>query len=195
MVFFTKDAGIVTGWNRPPRRGDETDLPSWIDPERAARRAEWPNTSIILQTQNGGGKWTFSTSSLFGRISRVRFDSTGRILALVEFADAFSYPSEVYHWSWKGGQTTRIFRQKDRAVTDVFAAPNGSAYLAATAVQGRVNLPVAGPLKLLKSDDLATWQEMEVDYRATARRATFASADGKSLWVATDTGMILKLVE
>ena len=195
VVFVTKDAGIVTGWNRPPRRGDETDLPSWIDPERASRRVEWPNTSIILQTQDGGEKWTFSASSLFGRITRLRFDSTGRILALVEFAEAFSYPSEVYYWSWKGGKTSRVFREKERAVTDVFPAANGSAYLAATALQGRVNLPVAGPLKLLKSDDLATWQEMEVDYRATARRATFASAEGKSLWVATDTGMILKLVE
>jgi photosystem II stability/assembly factor-like uncharacterized protein len=195
VVFFTKEAGIITGYNRPPRRGDETDLPSWVDPERAARRAEWPNTSIILQTQNGGAKWQSSTSSLFGRITRVRFDSTGRILALVEFSEAFAYPSEVYYWSWKGGKTARIFREKDRAVSDVFAAASGSAYLAATAVQGRVNLPVAGPLKVLKSDDLATWQEMEVDYRATARRATFASAGGNGLWVATDTGMILKLVE
>ncbi len=195
VVFFTKEAGIVTGWNRPPRRSDEDALPAWIDPERAARRAEWPNTSIILQTQDAGAKWQSSTSSLFGRITRVRFDATGRILALVEFTEAFSYPSEVYYWSWKGGKTARIFREKDRAVTDVFASADGSAYLAATAVQGRVNLPVAGPLKLLKSDDLATWREMEVDYRATARRATFASAGGKNLWVATDTGMILKLVE
>lgn len=195
VVFVTKDVGLITGWNRPPRRGDDTGLPAWVDPERAARRVEWPNTSIVFETRDGGGKWTFTTSSLFGHITRVRFDSTGRSVALVEFDDAFAYPSEVYQWSARDGRTERIFREKDRAVTDVYPAPNGPVYLAATAVQGRLHLPVPGPLKLLKSDGFAKWQEMEVDYRATARRATFAAAGARNLWLATDTGMILQLVE
>jgi len=196
VVFFTKEQGVVTGWNRPPRRDDDPNqLPAWIDPERAARRDEWPNMSIILQTQDGGVKWDLSTSSLFGRITRVRFDSTGRILALIEFSESFPYPSEVYYWSPKGEEkSARIYREKTRAVTDVFAFAGGAVYLAATPVEGRLRLPIAVPLKVLKSTDLASWSEMEVDYRATARHATFASS-GKDLWMATDTGMILKLVE
>jgi len=34
---------------------------------------------------------------------------------------------------------------------------------------------------------------MTVDYRATARNAMLSAADAKNIWVATDTGMILKL--
>jgi hypothetical protein len=34
---------------------------------------------------------------------------------------------------------------------------------------------------------------MEVDYRAEAQRAIFSGPDREHLWVATDTGMILKL--
>jgi hypothetical protein len=36
---------------------------------------------------------------------------------------------------------------------------------------------------------------MEVDYRAVGRRAILAAPDAANLWVATDTGMILKLVQ
>lgn len=195
VVFVTKDVGMVTGWHQAPRRGDSEALPSWVDPERASRRAEWPGISIIFETHDGGGKWTFSTSSLFRRITRVRFDPNGRSVALVEFGENFPYPAEVYHWMWKGGKTERVFRRKDRAVTDVYLVPNGPVYLAAAAVQGRLHLPVPGPLKILRSDDLSAWQEMDVDYRATARRATFGGSGGANIWVATDTGMILKLVE
>jgi hypothetical protein len=35
---------------------------------------------------------------------------------------------------------------------------------------------------------------MEVDYRANAQRAVMAAVDAQNAWVATDTGMILKLV-
>jgi hypothetical protein len=34
---------------------------------------------------------------------------------------------------------------------------------------------------------------MDVDYRAVARRARLAASDPGNVWVATDTGMILKL--
>ena len=35
---------------------------------------------------------------------------------------------------------------------------------------------------------------MQVDYRADGRRAVFAAAGPDDIWVATDQGMILKLV-
>jgi hypothetical protein len=39
---------------------------------------------------------------------------------------------------------------------------------------------------------LKGWDEMKVDYRASAQRVVFAAA-GTDLWLATDNGMILKL--
>jgi len=39
---------------------------------------------------------------------------------------------------------------------------------------------------------LENWTEMSVDYRAVARRAMISGPDPQHVWVATDTGMILK---
>ena len=56
-------------------------------------------------------------------------------------------------------------------------------------------VPIPGKLKILKSDDLKVWREMEVDYRAVAQRAIIAAPDAQHMWVATDTGAILMLME
>jgi hypothetical protein len=48
-------------------------------------------------------------------------------------------------------------------------------------------------LKVLRSSDLEHWTEIPVDYRAVAGRASIAAADARNIWIATDTGMILKL--
>jgi hypothetical protein len=36
---------------------------------------------------------------------------------------------------------------------------------------------------------------MDVDYRAAAQRAILAAVDARHAWLATDTGMILSLVD
>ncbi len=106
------------------------------------------------------------------------------------------YPSEVYRLNLLTGKPSLAYRSKTRAVTDVKLPPSGPGYLAAVAAAGqRVRMPIPGKLVMLRSDDLANWKEMEVDYRATARRAVLAVADARNVWVATDTGMILKLEE
>jgi hypothetical protein len=53
--------------------------------------------------------------------------------------------------------------------------------------------PIPGKLKVLTSSDFANWVELPVDYRAEAHRAHLAIAEDHDVWVATDTGMILKL--
>ena len=53
--------------------------------------------------------------------------------------------------------------------------------------------PVPGKLKVLKSKDLKTWADMEVDYRAVGSNAVLAVVDETHAWIATDTGMILRL--
>jgi hypothetical protein len=55
--------------------------------------------------------------------------------------------------------------------------------------------PIPRKVKILKSTDLANWEEMDVDYHADATRAMLRAASDGTLWVATDTGMILKLAE
>jgi len=49
------------------------------------------------------------------------------------------------------------------------------------------------PGRQLTSKDLAKWVPMEVDYRAEALRTFLAAPDNDNIWLATNTGMILKL--
>jgi beta-xylosidase len=131
---------------------------------------------------------------MFGQSTALSLAADGRGLLLFEFFGRFDYPSEVYAMNLATGKSTRAFRRKDRAVTDVLVTAQGPAYLAAIEPPGTLShSPVPGKLKILKSDDLENWTEISVDYRAVARRAYLATPDGKSVWVATDTGMILKL--
>jgi photosystem II stability/assembly factor-like uncharacterized protein len=193
VAFAGPELGVITGWSRPPRHESRRGLPEWMDPESARR--EWPAVSILLETRDGGAHWEAAETSMFGRITAVGVSPDGRGLTLVEFFDRFAYPSEVYRMDWRTGKTARVFRQKDRAVTDVLVPAKGPAYLAAVEPPGTLfHSPVPGKLKLLKSDDMEKWTEMDVDYRAVARRAHLAAADPGNIWVATDTGMILKLV-
>jgi hypothetical protein len=58
---------------------------------------------------------------------------------------------------------------------------------------GQVRSIVPGNIKVFKSSDMTNWSEMAVDYRAVGRRATLSAADEQNIWLALDSGMILKL--
>jgi hypothetical protein len=58
---------------------------------------------------------------------------------------------------------------------------------------GQVRSIAPGNVKVFKSTDMKAWTEMAVDYRAVARRVILSGADEQNLWLATDSGMILKL--
>jgi hypothetical protein len=192
IAFASPKDGMIVGWSKPPRTGQRDRDPDWVDPE--AQPPEWPGLAMSLQTKDGGRTWKASQTSMFGQTTALSLAADGRGLLLIEFFGRFDYPSEVYSIDLATGKTTRAFRQKDRAVTDVLVTAKGPAYLAAIEPPGTLfHSPVPGKLKMLKSDDLETWTEMIVDYRAVARRANLASPGGKSVWVSTDTGMILKL--
>jgi hypothetical protein len=49
-------------------------------------------------------------------------------------------------------------------------------------------------VQVLTSTDLTNWTPIPVDYRAEANSAILAASDDDHLWLATNTGMILKLV-
>jgi hypothetical protein len=196
IEFANKDVGMIGGWSKPPRRG-ERRLPDWIDPESASHRREWPQLGILLDTHDGGKTWTPSTMSLFGQITTAKLSPEGWGIGLIEFSDAFEWPSEVFFLDWKAGKQKRVYREKDRKVTDVaIAAPTGPVYLGAIEHFGSLQqLPIPRKVKIIVTEDMDHWTEMPVDYRAIARRVMLATAGPDNIWAATDTGMILKLTK
>jgi hypothetical protein len=195
ITFVNGKAGMIGGFSAPPRAGDP-GKPDWLDPQDPTRRREWPHLSIMLDTRDGGKTWKPSTASMFGRISRTCFLPDGRGLGLIEFTDAFRWPSEVHLLDGATGKSDIVYNATDRAITDVLLMPSGTGYLAGVEVMGKLqHTPIPRRLKILRSENLSEWREMEVDYRAEAVRAMLRAAADGSLWVATDTGMILKLAE
>jgi photosynthesis system II assembly factor YCF48-like protein len=191
--FVDARNGIITGFSRPPRR-DSSGLPDWVNPEKAVERRQWPSVSITLDTHDAGKSWTASTGSFFGQIARVRLSASGAGLGLISFTDNFDWPAEVFRIDWKSGRSARVYRDRNRRITDMAVLSEKLAYLAGQEVPGKLQQsPIPGRLKMYKSVDLQSWTEMEVDYRATAAVAVLSAADESNIWVATDTGMILRL--
>lgn len=195
--FATPQIGAIAGWSRPPRhRRWRDDLPSWVDPQGAESRPQWPTMSIFLETHDGGATWTASTASIFGRIAKIRMASSGVGLGLIQFDDWFEFPSEVSFIDLRTGKSERTFRNKNRRITDVeIVDQSGPFYIAGNESRGTLNnLPIPDRVHILRSIDGKDWSEMEVDYRATANHVILAGTKAGQIWAATDTGMILKLV-
>jgi hypothetical protein len=191
VEFGTRRAGIITGWSRPPRAGITDMMPAWRDPARDSRRPEWPGASLTLETRDGGVTWKHSSVSLFGRISRVRYARGGRGLSLVEFHDAFEFPSEVYAIDLRTGKSERVYRDKERAVTDIALTASGLGVLAAVDVPADPGKDDQGQVRLLGSEDLRAWKEELLPEKLSARRVWVAGHRPDALWAAADTGVIL----
>ncbi len=194
VAFATPQVGLISGWNLPPRRFPQR-LPDWMDPEEAMSQRETPHLSYSLVTNDGGKTWQPHSSSLFGDISRVRFGPHGQGLGLIEYSNGFRYPAEAYKIDWVKGTSSTVYRDRKFAISDIWLTPDGTAYLAGVQVPGPIRNVVPGKVQVLESKDLSTWTEMRVDYRATANRTTLAVVDDDHMWLATDNGMILKLVK
>jgi hypothetical protein len=192
-IAFADGRGIISGWNIPPRRGG----PDWMEAETpGSKPREIPHYAVLLETLDAGKTWTKSDASVFGQITRMSLTPQGTGLGLLEFKDAFDYPSEVQRINLHTGASERTFREKNRAITDVrvFAGSN-KAIIAGYETSGTIfRSPIPGKVKILTSQDLENWTEMTVDYRAVAHSAVIAGPDENHVWIGTDTGMILKLV-
>lgn len=195
-MAFSGKYGMIAGGSRPPRAGNG-ELPEWMESYNKTRRREWPNLMIVLSTSDSGKTWIPSTSSLFGRVERIRLEHEwSQGLVLLAFDNAFSVPSEVLKLDPTTGVSTSIFRKKDRAITDVLLTGKDRVLLAGYEPLGELHsVPVPGKVKIIVSKDMKDWQEMDVDYRAVARNVTLAASPDGSFWAATDTGIILKLSE
>ena len=167
-----------------------------MEPAQAEAAKQVPHVSILLQTKDAGVNWAESHVSLFGQITRIALSAESVGLGLIEFKDAFDYPAEVYRLDLSTGNSSLAFRAKDRAITDIKLFPGSHAILVGYETAGPVfRSPIPGKLRVLTSSDLEKWTEMPVDYRAVAHAALITGPDEKHLWIATDTGMILKLVQ
>jgi hypothetical protein len=193
IAFATPKLGLITGWNIPPPRFAPM-LPNWLDPDSALRQRDTPHLSFTLATADGGARWTPAASSLFGNIVRVRFAPEGKGLGLMQYGETFRYPSEVYSVDWPGGVTRTVYRDTKFSVTDIWLASDGTAYLAGTVVRGRLRSVIPDKVQVLTSKDLENWTPIPVDYHAEATATILAAPDDDHIWMATDTGMILKLM-
>lgn len=191
MIGFAdgQRGAILGGFTAPSRRL----APTWADP--AEVRRERPSLAIMLDTVDGGKTWKGSTAPLLGRIVSARYGPGGLRLLALRFVDAFDWPSEVY-LGLKGGKLDRVYREKNRAITDSLIPSADRAFLAGYEVPGRLSsAPIPGKVRIVESRDFRNWREMPVDYRAVANRVILTGNEGNGYWAATNTGMILKLVQ
>jgi hypothetical protein len=193
VSFATPQYGLIAGLNLPPQRfGPE--LPAWADPESAMDQHRLPHLIYTVITRDGGKTWQPSSASVFGETSRVRFLPDGRGLGLMVYSQDFRYPSEVYKIDWHTGRSSTIYKDPKFAVTDIWLDADGRAYLAGVVAEAKLRDIVPGKMQVLVSKDYLTWTQQSVDYRASGHRAMLASAGGE-YWMATDSGMILKLAK
>ena len=150
--------------------------------------------TLLVETHDGGKTWKSSTAPLFGSVISLRMAGPDG-LGVFAFNESFDWPSEVYRFELGTGKSERVYREKDRRVTDASLYPGPRAFLAAVEPPGKLNTsPIPGKVKLLTSTNFTDWTEMGVDYKANARSVVLAGPDADHQWAATDTGMILHLV-
>lgn len=193
VTFANAKVGLIAGYVQP-RRTTDPEYPIWMDPY-PGMRPEWPSITIFLVSQDGGDSWKPATSSLFGHVTRFTVLDRNRALVLFRYDHSFRYPSELVMQDRASQKSHTLFRDKNRLITDFHIAADGTVYIGGIEVAGSLgSLPIPGKVKIHRSRDLSNWEEMDVDYRASATRVVFTEAPGGNLCIATDTGMILSLV-
>jgi hypothetical protein len=194
VAFATPKAGLIAGTNNPPRRFAPY-FPDWLDPAATLRMREVPHLSYTLVTVDGGESWRPKSASLLGQTARFRLNPNGKGIGLIEFSELSASPSEVYTIDWHTGVSRSVYKNEKISVTDVWLDGDGTAYLAGIQEAGRLRDIIPGKVVVLKSQDYQSWDSMPVDYRASAIRPMLAGPDAQHRWMATDNGMILKLVD
>jgi len=191
IAFAGPQHGFILGHSQNTLGGQ---VPAWLDPQRAQRRLGLglPATRIILETKDGGKTWkSFAKTGASGLI-QLAPGPQETALGLFDFPDFSELATEVRRLDLTTDTQRDSFAAPNRRITSM-ALFSSEGVLAAVQVEGQLKqLPIPGKLIVLVSEDLESWTEMRVDYRAVARRAMLSGPDPRHLWVATDTGLILK---
>jgi hypothetical protein len=193
LITFQGPHGVIVGL-------PESSEPVLSNVEGLGRRSEGQTHErkvAVLETSDGGRNWKSGTASIDGELAQLRISERGYVVSLILYRDP-KYPvgSAVYQTPLGARDGRIIFAEHDRAATDIALLSDGHAVLATVEPPGNsTQVPIPGKLRILESENLRVWKEMDVDYRAVAQRAIIAAPDAQNIWVATDTGAILKLVE
>ncbi len=192
MNFVSPQLALIVGFSASPPR-DSSRFPDWMMPERAARRALTPSTTVLGESHDGGNTWKMGVTSAFGRVSRLRTLGT-RGFVVYHYGDGMEFPSEVYAIDLSTGKSKPFFRRRDLWVHDAVPLHDGGAIVAAIEPPGRLRTsPIPGRLRMFYTPTGERWFEMKVDYHAAGTRAVLSRVDDGNLWVATDEGTILRL--
>ena len=184
--------GIIAG-NWAP--GLTSSIPSWMDPASERRRFAQRSTTILLSTRDGGKNWQIINVTGDGYPTRLHLVGPEVGYALFEFPGSDN-PSTLFKLDLANPPAKPVLRENGRVARDFVMLPGGEVWVASVELAGKSSqAPIPGKLKMLHSRSMEKWLEIPVDYRAVATKPVIAAADPSHIWVATDTGMILKLME
>lgn len=190
LITFRGAHGVIVG--APESSGAEPEL---LERGQSGRLPRATGKLVLLETLDGGKKWTAGSVLIDGQLEQLCLSNKGYVVSLITYPDP-KYPvgSALYETPLGAKDGRIVFAERDRVASDIALLDNGGAVLAAIEPPGNsTQVPIPGKLKMLESDNLKLWKEMDVDYRAVAERVVIAAADAQNIWVATDTGAILKL--
>jgi hypothetical protein len=191
ISFAGPQIGMIAGNSAP---GLHAEIPSWMDPATERRRFSKRSTTIFLSTRDGGKDWEIVNGTGDGYPTRLHLTGPDGGFALFEFPGSDN-PSSLFKLDLKTKVATPVFQEKGRVARDFTILPGGETWMASVELPGKSSqVPIPGKLKMLNSRSMDSWLEIPVDYRAVATRPVISAADAMHIWVATDTGMILKLV-
>ncbi len=191
-ITFSGTHGIVVGEIDPSAPVPDLVYPAAVPTDLNPRNKH----VVILETLDGGKKWTSGPIPLDADLARLRLSKQGFALVLVVYPEPRApVASAVFQVTLGQPKSRAIFGERDRTAIDVALLDDAGAVLVAAEPPGNSpQVPIPGKLKILESRNLKVWEEMDVDYRAVAQSAVIAVADPRHIWVATDTGAILGLV-
>jgi hypothetical protein len=185
IISFQGMHGIIVG-------APESSSPVPVSPALGSPQG---GKVTLLQTLDGGKKWSSGTITSDGELAHLLMSDQGFVVSLILYPDP-KYPvaSALFKTPFESSAGRLIFAERDRAATDIALLRGGGAVLVTIEPPGNTTqVPIPGKLRILQSADLKVWQEMAVDYRAVAQRGVIAAPDAQHMWVATDTGAILTL--
>jgi hypothetical protein len=192
VYFSSPQRGFIVGSSSPDRKGNQ---PYWVHVDKLVRGTKTSDTTIFLETSDGGANWHYSALTSEGLMTRFQASGPNEGLALFEFPSSRKKPSELYRLNLETHALTPVFAEDQRVARDFALLPGGQVFLASLEVTGLSSqVPIPAKLKMTYSPKRPDWVDEPVDYRAVAIRPILAVPDLEHAWVATDTGMILQRV-